>query len=323
MLDHRRLSYFLAVAAERSFTRAAERLHIAQPALSRQVRLLEDELGGPLLVRGGAGGLTTTPAGALLLERAPALLRELERMWEDAGRLSGADRGARLLRLGYAASAAHGSAPPILAELRRRDAGIEIRATMTSTPDALERLRAGTLDAAILRTPSAVDGLSLTLIRREAQGVILRAGHPLAVGRGAVPLEALADQTIVIHPRAANPGRYDRILAACHAAGFEPVVEEPLLAFDPTHTLVAGSDRVTIVSDPGAGVPQGLVWVPIHPALLLDVVLVTPVAASADPGAMAELTEAIEVVATREGWLDDPVVPEPRPEAEAQEPEAA
>ncbi|MEN0012404.1 MAG: LysR substrate-binding domain-containing protein [Solirubrobacteraceae bacterium] len=302
MLDHRRLSYFLAVAAERSFTRAAERLHVAQPALSRQVRQLEDELGVPLLVRGGADGVTPTAAGALLLERAPELLRQLDRVWDDARRVAGADRPGARLRLAYAASAAHGSAPPILAELHAREPDLAVQARMASTVDAIAGLRGGTLDAAILRAPVDIEGLAAYVVRREPQGVVMREGHPLAQGT-TVALAALAGTTILIHPRDANPGRYDLLLRASRDAGFEPSFEEPLLAFDPTHSTVAASDRVSIVSDPGAGLPPGLVWLPIEPALTLDVVLLTPLVAAASPAAVASLVAAADAVARRSGWL--------------------
>jgi DNA-binding transcriptional LysR family regulator len=304
VLDHRRLSYFLAVAAERSFTRAAQRLHVAQPALSRQVKLLEDELGGPLLVRGGADGVTTTPAGELLVQQAPALLSQLEVLWDAAARLAGGDRGARILRLGYAASSAHGAAPVVLAELRERDPQLTVQARMVSAADALAGLHAGTLDAAILREPIGIDGLASYVVRREPQGLILRAGHPLDDGRP-IPMQALDAVPIVIHPRDANPGRFDRIRAACRAAGLDPTFEEPLLAFDPTHGMVRDSDRVTIVSDPGGGLPSGLRWVPLEPTLTLDVVVLTPLVA-ADPGVIGSLIAAALHVADREGWLATP-----------------
>ena len=305
VLDHRRLSYFLAVAAERSFTRASERLHIAQPALSRQVRLLEDEVGGPLLIRGsGADGVTTTEAGRLLVERAPALLLELERLERAVADAAGGPRRSSTLKLGYAASAAHGSAPPILNELRARSPEIEIDAHMLCNADAMRLLHAGELDAAILRAPEGTDGLATHLVRRELQGVVLAEDHRLA-GAPTVPLAALDGTTIVIHPRIANPGRYDAIVAACKAAGIEPDLSQPLLAFDPTHAMVRGTDRVTIVSDPGGALPPGLVWRPMSPVFALDVRLVTPLIPA---GPVVDLLQAASVVAEASGWLREPVV---------------
>jgi hypothetical protein len=135
--------------------------------------------------------------------------------------------------------------------------------------------------------------------------LIVRDDHALA-RRDAVPLAELADVPIVIHPRHANPGRYDRIDAACRAAGFAPRFEEPLLAFDPTHAMIKDGQRVTIVSDPGDGVPHGLRWIPITPALTLDVVLLTPLVARAEASAVAGLVAAAAHVAEREGWLVEP-----------------
>ncbi|MEV4422807.1 LysR substrate-binding domain-containing protein [Patulibacter sp. NPDC049589] len=303
MLDLRRLSYFLAVATERSFTRAGERLHVAQPALSRQVRLLEEELGVELLVRGGAQGLEPTAAGALLLERAPALLAGLEGLREDVQRLGGGERERRLVRVGYAASAGYETAVRIVAAVGRRDAAIDVQARVVCVADALDALRAGTLDAAILRCPPDAPGLHRRLVRRELQGVLLPGDHELARGE-VVALSALRDVPIVLHPRDANPGRYDAIVAACRAAGFEPDVRAPLVAFDPAHQAVRDGAGVTLVSEPTGGLGDGLTWRPLAPALVLDVVLLTPLVDTAD--GVATLADVAVEVAAYEGWLDDP-----------------
>lgn len=310
MLDIRRLSYFLAVAAERSFTRASERLHVAQPALSRQVRLLEEDLGTPLLVRGGSDGISTTPAGALLVERAPALLDELQGVWEQAARLGDAAAEPRLLRLGYAASAGYDTAARIVGALRDRDAAIDVQARVMCVADALDAMRAGTIDVALLRSPPATDDLSAQLVRRELQGVLLHERHPLA-GVDVLPLTALRETPIVIHPRDANPGRYDAVLAACRAAGFEPRLEEPLIAFDPAHQAIADGRRATIISDPGRAVPPGLCWRPLAPALVLDVCLLTPIVAAAT--GTATLIATTQQLSADLGWLEDPRTLKPVP----------
>ncbi|MDO9409176.1 LysR family transcriptional regulator [Patulibacter sp.] len=303
MLDLRRLSYFVAVATERSFTRAGERLLVAQPALSRQVRLLEDELGTPLLVRGGPDGLETTAAGALLLARAPALIADLEALREDVERLGGDDRESRTVRLGYAASAGYETAVRVVAAMRERDGAIDVRARVVCVADALEALGAGTLDAALLREPPASSAFERRLVRRELQGVLLRDDHPLAA-QEVVSLSALRDVPIVVHPRDANPGRWDAIVDACRAAGFEPRLEPPLVAFDPAHQAIRDGAGATIVSRPAGGTGDGLTWRPVAPALVLDVVLLTPRVAAA-PG-VATLAAVAGEVAEAEGWLRDP-----------------
>jgi len=303
VLDLRRLSYFVAVATERSFTRAGERLHVAQPALSRQVRLLEDELGTPLLVRGGQDGLETTAAGALLLERAPALLGALEALREDVERLGAGSREPRTVRLGYAASAGYETAVRVVAAVRERDASIDVRARVACVADALDALQAGTLDAALLRQPAETAAFERRLVRRELQGVLLRDDHPLT-SQEVVALPALRDVPLVVHPRDANPGRYDAILDACRAAGFEPRLEAPLVAFDPAHQAIREGAGATIISRPAGGPGEGLVWRPLAPAIVLDVVLLTP-RVDAAPG-VATLGAVASEVAEDEGWLRDP-----------------
>ncbi|WP_051471598.1 LysR family transcriptional regulator [Patulibacter minatonensis] len=303
MLDLRRLSSFLAVASERSFTRASERLHLAQPAVSRQVRLLEEELGTPLLVRGGPDGVVPTPAGQLLIDRAPALLADLEVLREDVLRLGDGAREGGAIRIGYAASAGYETAVRVLTALGRRAPEIDVQAHVACVADALDSLRAGTMDAALLRCPPATDGLTRRLVRRELQGVLAPADHPFAA-REVVALTALRDVPLVIHRRDANPGRYDAILEACRAAGFEPRLRPPIVAFDPAHQAVLDGVGVTIVSEPAQGPADGLVWRPLAPALVLDVVLLTPTVDAA-PG-VATLAAVAGEVAEDEGWLEDP-----------------
>src|SRR3954468_18485875 len=118
--DLRRLGYFVAVAEERNFTRAAERLHVAQPALSRQVRLLEEELGVELLRR-TTHEVELTAAGALLLERGSALLGDADALWRGVRRIAAGSTGT--IRLAYGASSGYETAPKLLAALAERLAG--------------------------------------------------------------------------------------------------------------------------------------------------------------------------------------------------------
>jgi DNA-binding transcriptional LysR family regulator len=121
--DLRRLQYFIAVARERNFTRAAERLHVAQPALSRQVRLLEEELGVELLHR-TTHEFELTEAGEFLLERGPVLLGAADELWRTVRTYGTGERGGVLI--GYGGSASYETAPRLLQALTERYPGIAV-----------------------------------------------------------------------------------------------------------------------------------------------------------------------------------------------------
>ena len=179
MPELRRLRYFVAVATERNFTRAAERLHVAQPALSRQVRLLERELGVELLRR-TTREVTLTDAGRFLLERAPALLSATDDLWRSVRASPPASSGS--VALGYGTSAGYETAPRLLEAIARRLPELEVSARVMATAEILDAVGDGTIDAGLVRCPPARDGLEAHVVRREPQGVLLRRDHPLAEG---------------------------------------------------------------------------------------------------------------------------------------------
>jgi DNA-binding transcriptional LysR family regulator len=218
--DLRRLQYFLAVARERNFTRAAERLHVAQPALSRQVKLLEQELGVDLLHR-TTHAFELTEAGEFLLERGPAVLGAADDLWRSVRSYGTGGRGT--VRVAYGASASYETAPRLLQVLAERDPEIAITTDVRSVEEIVAGLSDGSLDVGLVRCPPDSATLESRTIRLERQGVLLRRDHRLA-SRTGVDLADLRDEVLALHPRAANPGHYDAVRALCNEQGFEPRV---------------------------------------------------------------------------------------------------
>jgi DNA-binding transcriptional LysR family regulator len=298
MSELRRLRYFLAVAEERNFTRAAERLHIAQPALSRQVRELERELGVELLSR-TTHQVVPTEAGQMLLERGPALLDAAENLWRGVRGFADGRLGS--ITLGYGMSAGYETAPQLLLALGEEAPGIEVSARVMVFADIVDGVAAGTLDVGLVRCAPPQPGLVQTLLRLERQGVIISRDHPLVQGESINPAD-LDGLKLLLHARDHNPGHYDQILAICARAGAKPEVLVRGLDFDASYTPVASGKAVTIVGETGrVGLPAGLVWLPLEPAEVVEIHLITR-GQNRSP-AIERLVKVAVETSRQHGWL--------------------
>jgi DNA-binding transcriptional LysR family regulator len=216
-VELRQLEYFVAVARHGHFGRAAEAVYVTQPALSQQVRRLEDELGVALLRR-TSRGVELTPAGEDLLARAEAILAEV------SGARSAMDEHAGLVRgtVRVAATADAVRLPEALAAFHRDHPGVRIALRQASAAEALELVRRGAVDLAVLSLNGDAGGLDVTALVEEPLRLIVEPGDQLA--GGAVRLAELSGRPFVL----AEPGSALRstVMEACQAAGFSPV---PLL----------------------------------------------------------------------------------------------
>jgi DNA-binding transcriptional LysR family regulator len=217
-MELRHLRYFVAVAEELHFSRAAARLHVAQPAVSEQIRKLEEELGARLLNRSN-GTVSLTEPGAVFLSEARRVLQQVEvaRLGIENAR----HRTASRLRIGYAPASLPNS---VTKSLRRVAASIPNLEAMLEPGFALELIAAvrdGRLDAAVVSLPAPTNGLRTTALGAERVVAAVPIGHRQAV-ESAINLNRFAPERIVVLPRESNPPFYDAVVAACRDASLSP-----------------------------------------------------------------------------------------------------
>jgi DNA-binding transcriptional LysR family regulator len=196
-VDTRLLRYFTAVAQEGNLTRAAERLFVSQPALTKQIRQLEGQFGVQLFTRSRTG-MTLTAAGQALAEKVPAALAGLDQAVREAK--SAASRAARVLRVGFLAGAANEATQQIIASFTHLRPGwlVEMRASPWTDPTA--GLANGDSDVALLRLPfPGQDMLRAEVLFTEPRWVALPAAHPFA-GRDLIPFRDLWGESFVAAP---------------------------------------------------------------------------------------------------------------------------
>ncbi|MGW2920022.1 LysR substrate-binding domain-containing protein [Streptomyces angustmyceticus] len=193
------MRYFVAVAEELHFGRAAVRLHMSQPPLSRAIKQLESETGAPLFTRSPAG-VTLTPVGAVLLDEARALLDQAERL---RVRVSAA-AGASSLTIGILGDGTDPGNTRLAAAFRRTHPGVDIHIRDTDLTDPTCGLRAGLVDVALTRAPFDDTALTVRELRTDPVGAVLRADDPLA-RRDHLQLADLADRRWFQFPQGTDP----------------------------------------------------------------------------------------------------------------------
>jgi DNA-binding transcriptional LysR family regulator len=244
IVELRHLRYFVVVAEERHFGRAADRLHLAQPPLSRQIRALETELGVELFHR-TTRRVDLTPAGELLLERARSILTAVDSATEDCRRAARGEAGR--LSMGFTGSTTYGLLPVVAGALRERLPGVELELHGEMlTPAQIRGLMDETLDIALLRPPVRERAVKLEVIRSESLIAALESGHRLAE-LDEIPLGELAEEPFITYPSHFRSVVHDAVEEACAAAGFLPRVR------------MEAAETATLVSFVAAGVGVALV----------------------------------------------------------------
>ncbi|MFF2503078.1 LysR family transcriptional regulator [Streptomyces sp. NPDC058067] len=270
-VELRQIRYFLALAEECHFGRAAARLHVAQPALSQQIKQLERELGISLFHR-STRHVELTEAGRDLTGYARTLLAEAERARVRMAELATGHAGR--VSVGFIGTATYDVLPRVARTVRARlpHVTLELRGELLS-PQLADGLLDGTYDLAVLRSGAATEELTSTPLRTEPLMAVLPAHHPLAAGPR-ISLGSLAGEPFVIHPAQARSAMYDRVLSACRRAGFQP---PSLVEVGETATLVvlvAAGHGVALVPESVRSLRlDGVTYVPLTDPDTIDLVL--------------------------------------------------
>lgn len=222
-IDLRHLRYFLAVADELHFGRAAQHLHIAQPPLSQQIRRLEQEIGYPLFLR-SSRSVKLTPAGRALVDRAR---RTLQKVDDDLEAVRSVARGeVGVLKVGFVGSAMLTRLPAILDRYRRLYSRVQLHLNEFHTSQLIDALRDGSADVALARDAGTAEDLHVEHAFVEPFVAVLPKRHPLA-GRRTIPIARLRDEPFVWFPRAAGNVAWENAIRMCEQQGFHPnVVQE-------------------------------------------------------------------------------------------------
>ncbi|WP_449045177.1 LysR family transcriptional regulator [Paracoccus versutus] len=243
-MDLRQLRYFAAVARERNFTRAAESLHIAQPPLSRQIQLLEEELGVVLIIR-KSRPIKLTDAGRLFYEQALQVLGRVDQM-KDATRRVGMNRN-RVLSVGFVASTLYGGLPSLIRKLRQNAPELDIQLLEMLSIQQIPALKEGRIDIGFGRLKHSDPNVVSTLMREERLVVALPEGTPLAQDDAPLPLAAVAGQKLIVYPKEPRPSYADQVLSLLQDEDIRPSEVLEVREIQTALGLVAADSGVCII----------------------------------------------------------------------------
>lgn len=260
-IELRHLRYFLAVAETLHFSKAAERLGIAQPPLSQQIKRLEQLLGHRLFDR-TTRGVKLTLAGQLLAERARGTLEKIQDDLAQVRRLGRGEEGT--LTVGYAGSVMFTELPAAIERYRRRYPKVELRLRELSTAPQIAALLNGTIDLGFLRDGDPTEGIHITTVLQERYVAVLPRGHVLARKRS-LRVRDLAAEPFILFARRMGPLAFDRTVACCEKNGFRPNIVQDAPQWPTLVRLVAAGLGVSLAPACVASVAiPGAVYRDVH-----------------------------------------------------------
>ena len=238
------MRYFVAVARERNFTRAAEVLHIAQPPLSRQIQQLEDELGVALFDR-TSRPLALTDAGRLLFEQAVQVLDRMGEMKAMIRRLLEAEKPR--FTIGFVASTLYGYLPEVIRRYRAARPNVELTLLELTTLEQMAALKEGRIDVGFGRVLFDDAAIQRAVLRNEPLCAALPLKHRLASRKGPVRLQELAGDAMVIYPKTPRPSYADQVLALLRERDVKPAAVHEVRELQTALGLVAAESGVCLV----------------------------------------------------------------------------
>ncbi|MCW1411372.1 LysR family transcriptional regulator [Rhizobium sp. 1AS11] len=243
-MDLRQLRYFVAVARERNFTRAAQTLHIAQPPLSRQIQLLEDELGVPLIIR-KTRPVRLTEAGRLFYEQSLQVLGRVEQM-QAATRRVGLNQNS-VLSIGFVASTLYGGLPSLVRKLRQHAPEMDIQLLEMVSVQQIPALKEGRIDIGFGRLRHSDPNVIGTVLREERLVVAIPKGTSLAQDASPLGVAALAGQKVIVYPKEPRPGYADHVLNLLHSHDARPAEVQEVREIQTALGLVAAEAGLCVI----------------------------------------------------------------------------
>jgi len=251
------LASFAVLAEQLHFGRAATRLHISQPALSKRIRSLEDKVGGPLLVR-NRRGVALTSAGTMFYKEARRIIRDVEVAFEAVRGATSGELGK--LRLGVGMSTVHSLVPRALLKFRESSPGVEIEIADMSTPSQIEALIAGRLDVGFVRLP--VKHPLLTVQKVLTERLTIATSDKFT---GPVTMQGIQEQPFILIDRGVSATYHDHCISLCDRSGFTPrIVYEPNDMFTILNLVSAGIGVSLVPRAARAMHVSGVKFAPVH-----------------------------------------------------------
>jgi LysR family transcriptional regulator, benzoate and cis,cis-muconate-responsive activator of ben and cat genes len=243
-MEIRHLRYFVTVARERNFTRAAEKLHIAQPPLSRQIQQLEEEVGMVLFDR-DSRPLRLTEAGRLLYEHAAQVLERFDDLRTMMKRFREAERPRFVI--GFVASTIYAALPNLIRRFRAKTPGLDVRLVEMVSLEQIAALKDGRIDVGFGRIRLDDPAVRRDVLREERLVVALPLSHPLLEREGPLSFTELAGEPLILYPRVPRPSYADQVISIFRDRGLEPNIAHEARELQTAIGLVAAEVGICIV----------------------------------------------------------------------------